>query len=60
MSNRYHVQVLVREGKEQVWRRVHPTGGDPYVFTREEAENYVRTYSLDHPGRYRTEELPDL
>jgi hypothetical protein len=61
MTNRYHVQVKIRDGynNEYVWRRVRPTGGDPYVFTRDEAQAYVKTYSLDHPGMYRLEELPE-
>jgi hypothetical protein len=56
---RYHVQVLIKEGKKYVWRRVHPVGNDPYVFDEKAAYAYVKTASLDHPGRYRVEELPE-
>lgn len=43
-SDRYHVEVYVREsGNVYAWRRVHPVGGDPYVFTKAEAENYIRS-----------------
>ena len=46
MSDRYHVEVYVREGGNvSAWRRVHPVGGDPYVFTKEQAENYIRSQS---------------
>lgn len=31
MTDRYHVQVRVREGGDTyAWRRVHPVGGDPW------------------------------
>jgi ribosomal protein L25 (general stress protein Ctc) len=63
MTNRYHVQVRVREsGNKYAWRRVRPTGGDPYVFTGEEAENYIRNQWKDHHqawGNYRLEPLPE-
>lgn len=52
MSDRYHVQVRVREGADYRWRRVHPTGGDPYVFTKAQADDYVRTQTA---GRFDTE-----
>lgn len=56
---RYHVQVLVREGSEWAWRRVHPTGGDPYVFTEDEAQQYLESHIATSaaPDRYRLEEL---
>lgn len=62
MTDRYHVQVYVREGgKAYAWRRVHPVGGDPYVFTKREAEDYIRTqagaYGHDPKG-WRLEPLP--
>jgi hypothetical protein len=59
-TDRFHVQVLVREGHQHVWRRVRPTNGDPYVFTLDEARQYVKAHSIEHPGCYRTEALPPL
>ena len=62
MTDRYHVQVRVREGgNTYAWRRVHPTGGDPYVFTKEQAEDYIRTQASAYghdPKNWRLEELP--
>ena len=44
MTDKFHVEVHVREGGQTyAWRRVHPVGGDPYVFTQADAEDYVRT-----------------
>lgn len=63
MTDRYHVQVRVREGGDTyAWRRVHPNGDDPYVFTRKEAEDYIHAarhvfHGVD--GEWRLEELPD-
>lgn len=57
----YHVQVRVREGNEYAWRRVRPVGGDPYVFTRENAEGYIRSQAgayMHDPDNWRLEELP--
>lgn len=63
MTDRFHVQVKVREGGNRyVWRRVRPTNGDPYVFTADEAENYIRTQRKDcHQAwaDYRLEPLPE-
>jgi len=61
VTKRYHVQVLVREGSEKVWRRVRPTNGDPYVFSEEDALAYMESHILTSgfPDRYRLEELPD-
>lgn len=63
MSDRYHVQVRVREGRGHAWRRVHPVNGDPYVFTRDQAEQYIKTQSKaygHYPTSWRLEELPSL
>lgn len=61
MTDRYHVQVRVRGGGDTyAWRRVHPAGGYPYVFTKQEAEAYIRSASgnrIDHEN-WRLEELP--
>jgi hypothetical protein len=63
MADRYHVQVRVREGGDTyAWRRVRPTHGDPYVFTREEGEAYIRSADGAHghdPANYRLEPLPE-
>ena len=62
MANRNHVQVYVRvSGNQYEWRRVRPTRGDPYVFTQEQAEQYIRTQAAaygDDPKNWRIEELP--
>ena len=64
LSKRYHVQVRVREGgNTYAWRRVRPTGGDPYVWDRDGAEQYIRTQAQAYghdPANWRLEELPDL
>lgn len=58
--DRYHVRVKVREGGDKyAWRRVHPVGGDPYVFTKDEAEQYVRTYGAFDRENYCLEKLPE-
>jgi len=63
MTDRYHVQVYVREGGNVfAWRRVRPTGGDPYVFTKAEAENYIRSQASAYghdPKGWRLEALPE-
>ena len=57
-SDRYHVQVYVREGGQvYAWRRVRPINDDPYVFTREEALSYCKTHGLTDPECYRIERL---
>lgn len=58
MTDRYHVEVKVREGGNVWnWRRVHPVGGDPYVFTSEEAQAYIKTQASTYghnPVKWRT------
>jgi hypothetical protein len=64
MTDRYHVQVRVREGGNTfAWRRVRPTGGDPYVFTEDEARAYIRTQASAYghdPANWRIEPLEDV
>jgi hypothetical protein len=60
--NQYHVEVRVREGNAYTWRRVHPVRGDLYVFTLDEAEQYIRTQASAYghdPQNWRITELPD-
>lgn len=56
----YYVQVLVRRGTEFEWKRVRPTGGDPYVLTEAQAQQFLETHvaASGHPDRYRLEPLP--
>jgi len=62
MTDRYHVQLYVGEGVNRVWRRVHPVGGDPYVFTKDEAKQYIAAQTIGTiygAENYRLEKLPD-
>lgn len=64
MTDRYHVQVYVREGgNTYAWRRVRPSGGDPYVFTKRQAEDYIKVMtgalSCWKPEAYRLEPLDE-
>lgn len=60
-ADRYHVQVKIRDGYSNtfVWRRVRPTNGDPYVFTKEQAEQYIDVHGRQsgRPDIFRLEPL---
>ncbi len=58
-TDRYHVQVFVATGGNPAyeWAFVRPTGRHthPYVFTRQQADDYIRTHTNQSgfPGHYR-------
>jgi hypothetical protein len=43
-DNRFHIEVYLP--KQKGWVLVKPTDGAPYVFTKDEAEQYIKTYSM--------------
>lgn len=56
---RFHVEVRIRENQIDVWKPVRPSRGEPYVFTEDQAQQYLETHVLSsgHPDRYRVREL---
>lgn len=61
MTDRYHVQVYCYEAPGvRAWRRVRPSGGDPYVFSESEAYAYLEAHvrQSGRPDLYRLEPLP--
>lgn len=50
----FYIEVLVKEGKDHVWKKVHPTNGAPYKYeTRMKAESDAR---MCYPDAWRIRE----
>jgi hypothetical protein len=61
---KYHVEVKVRlprTGNQFQWQAVRPTGGQPYAFTKDEANNYIRRQTAESfdPENYRLVIIPE-
>ncbi|CAA2141407.1 hypothetical protein [Hyphomicrobium sp. ghe19] len=54
-TKRFHVEVRIRENQIEVWKPVRPSRGEPYVFTEDEAQQYLETHILTSgaPDRFR-------
>lgn len=47
----FYIEVLVKEGKDHVWKKVRPTGGAPYRYpVRDDAEEVAR---MCYPDEWR-------
>ena len=62
MKNNFQVHVLVRTNITglSVWKAVRPAGSEcPYLFSREDAEKYVRVHGLQsgEPDHYKVVEV---
>jgi hypothetical protein len=66
-TDRYHVQVYIATGgctPSHEWACVRPSGpgAHPYVFSRADADNYIRTHvtQSDWPAKYRLYRLAHM